>query len=268
MCREKDDGSTNGRRVARSDAKGAIKKAKGTASLCRFPRALALGVLSSCSLRPLRSSPMARRQEVWLAWALVAPACVYGRYWDLRLPRPSRVRARVGLLRGARAGARRGARVRGLAQAGSSAEARAFDAIESRLRAIQADADATSAGAVVVDVTRTTHAGQFALAGPGARGDRETTMAYAGLTILAIRVRDASWDADDPGPRGDARRARGHRPRLPGGSDNGLSVAVAVETARAFAAGWSTITRTTPQRRRRRSSRTSRKPLLPLARAL
>ena len=182
---------------------------------------------------------MARRQEVWLAWALVALACVYGRYWDLRLPRPLPASAPASVFSEARALALAGAlESAGPRVAGSSAEARAFDAIESRLRAIQADADATSAGAVVVDVTRTTHAGQFALAGPGARGDRETTMAYAGLTVLAIRVRDASWDADDPGSPAAMLAAHVDTVHVsPGGSDNGLSVAVAVETARAFAAG-------------------------------
>jgi hypothetical protein len=241
VCREKDDGSQQTVDEWReATRKGAIKKAKGGASRFADPPARSLSASSSsASLRPLRSSPMARRQEVWLAWALFALACVYGRYWDLRLPRPLPASAPASVFSEARALALAGAlESAGPRVAGSSAEARAFDAIESRLRAIQADADATSAGAVVVDVTRTTHAGQFALAGPGARGDRETTMAYAGLTVLAIRVRDASWDADDPGSPAAMLAAHVDTVHVsPGGSDNGLSVAVAVETARAFAAG-------------------------------
>ena len=251
VCGEKDDGSTNGREWREATRKGAIKKAKGTASRAADSPARSLSASSSsCSLRPLRSSPMARRQEVWLAWALVALACVYGRYWDLRLPRPLPASAPASVFSEARALALAGAlESAGPRVAGSSAEARAFDAIESRLRAIQADADDER--------------------GRGRRGRH----AHDARGVFAPRAQGARRSRDDHGvrrpdhprdPRPRRELGRG-RPRVPRGvPPRTWTPSTSPEAATTASASpspsrrrgpsrrdWSTITRTTPQRRRR-----------------
>ena len=216
VCREKDDGSTNGRRVARSDAKRRDQKGKRHRfALCRFPRALALGVLllvlpPSASFVSDGASAGgvaglgARRPGVRVRSVLGPPSPAP----------PPRVRARVGLLRGARwrSPGRSSPRARAWP---ARAPRRAFDAIESACaRSRRTPPRRARARSSWTSRARRTRE-QVRARGPrGARRSRDDHGVRRPDHPRDPRPRP-SWDADDRVPRGDARRARGHRPRLP-----------------------------------------------------
>ena len=123
--------------------------------------------------------------------------------------------------------------------AGSDAETAAFDRVQAALESIRARTRSGSDSPVAVEILRATHSGQFALRGPGAAVSREQTMVYSNLTSLAVRVRHRDWNPDDPGSN-PAAFVSAHVDTVhvsPGGFDNAANVAVAVETARAFAHG-------------------------------
>ena len=218
VCREKDDGSTNGRRVARSDAKRRDQKGKRHRfALCRFPRALALGVLllvlpPSASFVSDGASAGgvaglgARRPGVRVRSVLGPPSPAP----------PPRVRARVGLLRGARAGARRGARVRGPARG----------RLERRGARVRRDRvpPARDPGGRRRDERGRGRRGRHAHDARGAVRARGPRGARRSRDDHGVRRPDHPRDPRPRRelgrgrprvPRGDARRARGHRPRLP-----------------------------------------------------
>ena len=127
--------------------------------------------------------------------------------------------------------------------AGSDAETAAFDRVQAALESIRESISRSSGSGsdspVAVEILRATHSGQFALRGPGAAVAREQTMVYTNLTSLAIRVRHRDWNPDDP-VSNPAAFISAHVDTVhvsPGGFDNAANVAVAVETARAFAHG-------------------------------